>query len=570
MMMMMTATAAPAIEVPIPGYTDHPDERGRLIKWARRAHPGRNLQVVDVTWGDGVRPTHVRLDDREQGPRMRPEPMVSEAAFSEPRGAERAEQWLRQNGRTLARWDARNREVWSMPADTYDDQLRARLAEHLGLADAPWRIRVSTSFEAEAQKRCQEVTLIHESGCPLKSGGMGLTPLLDAYGGRWTHAYNPNTRRAVWTWVDPKDKLQDFFVIDPTTAVDIDPLTVPTIILGRSETGELLTLNLDKDAAHIAMQGMTRSGKSVETYNLLSTLAASRAVDVYGVDPSGILLAPFSGTRHGDRIALGTHTPEEYLKVLEKAVAIMDARTAELGRSLSADKLEDFSPEQPLLLVVLEEMPGIMKALRSADAGAERGATKLEAAFKLLLGRLLAEGAKVGIRCLLIAQRFDTASAIDGSDRANLGVSITFRVKRNDAIGMLHEELPEGMTAQEVGRFAPGVGLLESPVTGQDIVRFRAPFIEGGFAAYARRVREYNPPVAGATPVEDMDLPAEEVDLGRVELDWDEDMFTATVSDELEEFPLDLDDLGGMDAPAAHQGTTTTTTGTANKEEMTW
>src|SRR5699024_6502166 len=154
------------------------------------------------------------------------------------------------------------------------------------------------------------------------------------------------------------------------------------------------TLDLTRDAAHIAMQGMTRSGKSVATYNILATLAPSRAVDLYGIDPSGILLAPYAGTRHGDRVALGTQDPAQYVEVLRQAVEVMDRRTAELGRTLTSDKIESFSSAQPLLLVVCEEMPGIVKALRSADAGAERGAPKVEAQFKLLLGRLLAEGAK--------------------------------------------------------------------------------------------------------------------------------------------------------------------------------
>lgn len=558
---MTTATRnAPAIRLSIPGYTDDPDQRARLIVLARRAHPGRDLQVVDVLHGDDTAPTKVVLDDRHPDEWMRLEPGVAPAAFADPHGAEKVDRWLRKHGRTLAKWDAAAQLAWSVAADTYDDVLRRRIAVANGLGNEPWRLRVTTSFESEPVKHLDRVEVRHASDVLPKYDGAGWSDLLD-FEGRWEHTYNRNRRLVTFQWRDPRDPLKAVFTLDATAADQIDPTRVPPVVLGKAESGELLTLDLARDATHIALQGQTRSGKSVFTYNLLATLAASRAVDMFGVDPSGILLAPFAGTRHESRVAVGTQAPDKYVKVLEEAVATMDARTAELGRTLTADKLEDFSPEQPLLLVVLEEMPGIMKALRSADASAERGSPKLEAAFKLLMSRLLAEGAKVGVRCVLIAQRFDTASAIDGSDRANIGLSITFRVKRADAIAMLHEELPEGMTAQQVGLFAPGVGLIESPVIGQDITRFRAPFIEGGFAAYARRVREHNPPLTDAVPVDAMQLPEEEVvDLGTVALEWDEGAFAAPTADGVEDLAFDLDEIH---MPAAHKGTT-------DEEELTW
>src|SRR5699024_12543066 len=56
---------------------------------------------------------------------------------------------------------------------------------------------------------------------------------------------------------------------------------------------------------HTVVAGATRSGKSVFSYVVLSQLARLPFVQVVGVDPSGLLLAPFvdAGAEH---LALGT------------------------------------------------------------------------------------------------------------------------------------------------------------------------------------------------------------------------------------------------------------------------
>ncbi len=390
--------------------------------------------------------------------------------------------------------------------------LRRQVADLMG-----WRPSdVELSVEVGQDERPSTVT-VHRAPvlAPEKRTAAWTAVLQDAL---------PAAAGEVWTLVPTAgalrlerrvDPLAGLFRVDAAAAVA--PGAVPVVTVGRAESGEVITLDLAREACHVALQGMTRSGKSVLTYNVLTTLAASDSVAVYGCDPSGILLAPFTGTRHGDRVAVGTAEPARFVAALQSAVTEMDRRTAELGRALTADKIDKFTSEQPLMLVVCEEMPGIVKALKGADASAERGAEKLESAFKLALSRLLAEGAKVGVRCLLIAQRFDTASAIDGGDRANVGCAITFRVKRPDAIAMLHETLPAGVSPEQVGMFQPGVGLYENAVTGRDVTRFRAPLIEGGFAAYAQAIRAANPVLDTAAP----DV-LEEVELDEMVLTWDD------------------------------------------------
>src|SRR5665647_803342 len=328
-------------------------------------------------------------------------------------------------------------------------------------------------------------------------------------------------------WVYRELALEDRAIIvrraDPLRAIlpagDLDTSVegVPDAVLGRSENatseGADLTLNFATAATHIACQGQTRSGKSIFAYQLLSQLAASQSVIIAGCDPSGILLAPFVGTRHAGWQALGTKRPEDVLDVLGRVVNEMDARTVQLAVDLS-DKLEVFTPERPLIMVVLEEYPGLRRAIEANDqASGGRAGTKLLPLVDLAISRILAEGAKVGVRVLIMAQRLDT-TVLKGGDRANVPTRISFRVDKSEAIGMLHESLPPGMDVEKIRNFPPGVGLIESSVGGLPLVRFRAPMLDGGYAEYVRRIRAGSPLLVNAAAVTVDD---EIIDLGELE-----------------------------------------------------
>lgn len=236
------------------------------------------------------------------------------------------------------------------------------------------------------------------------------------------------------------------------------------VIIGRDEmSGEEVSLNLAASNGHLALQGATRSGKSVAAYVLLGGLAQDvqdGTAVIGGLDPSGLLLAPFDTAPGGQFRAVGVSDAGATLAAVQAAVSEMDERIVQLRRDRT-DKLTP-SAQHPMLVVVLEEYPGLLAWLSSSDLGRKPG-DRVTGRVKAAVQRLVQEGAKVGIRVVMIAQRFD-AAIIDGAVRSNLALRCTLRVDNADAVKMLHP----GATSKGVQRvraFAPGQAVLE--VAGQ-------------------------------------------------------------------------------------------------------
>lgn len=268
-----------------------------------------------------------------------------------------------------------------------------------------------------------------------------------------------------------------------STAHEDDPLGV---VLGVDEHGRPLVLN-PYTTAHAGMQGATRSGKSSACYTLLAALAHRADVIVCGVDPSGLLLAPFTtsnGGRGGAFIATGTSRDDitGAVTVLTDIVAMMDARIRDL-RAMGVDKLTTFTPTTPACWVVMEEYPGLLAAAKALDneAGTKAG-DRLAPRLAAALGRLVKEGAKVGIFVLVLAQRM-SADALNTDDRMNLALRLTLRVDNGDAVAMLHDGITRDHV-HAVRTFAPGVALVESPGTG--VRRVRLHYTD--YATYRARV----------------------------------------------------------------------------------
>gem|GEM_PF-1912328 len=241
--------------------------------------------------------------------------------------------------------------------------------------------------------------------------------------------------------------------------------------------------------AHCGMQGATRAGKSSTAYTLLAALAQYPNVVVAGVDPSGVLLSPFSaaaGGRGGAFIAIGTAREdiEHSAEVLNGLVGLMDCRIKSL-LDTEQDKITDFTISTPAVWCVMEEYPGLLAAARAVDAedGRKVGA-RLAPRLESSLGRIIKEGAKVGVFALIMAQRM-SADALRTDDRMNLGLRITHRVDNGDAVAMLHE----GLTREEnrvVRDFRAGVALVEEP--GRGVRRVRMFYTD--YATYRRRVAD--------------------------------------------------------------------------------
>ncbi|MGO4957614.1 FtsK/SpoIIIE domain-containing protein [Luteococcus sp. Sow4_B9] len=235
--------------------------------------------------------------------------------------------------------------------------------------------------------------------------------------------------------------------------------------VGVTETGSALVIDLGM-AAHIACQGSTRSGKSVLSYSILANAARLPEVQVWGCDPTGVLLKPFAETAP-ERFVLGTKDPAKFADLAESLVAEMDRRIEEEIYAKDLDKIDDFSADLPLMLLVLEETPGIFDSMASVDSQlkpAERSKPRFDRAYS----RLVSEGAKAGVRVLLIAQRMDT-EVIGGRQRSQFATAITLRVPDSTAVRMLHHDVPEDVAAM-IPRAKPGVGICETP---GNLVRFR-------------------------------------------------------------------------------------------------
>ena len=198
--------------------------------------------------------------------------------------------------------------------------------------------------------------------------------------------------------------------VDPLVGV-IDlpdrPLSDGTLWLARTEDGRDITCHPDQ-LPHIIAQGRTRSGKSAWTYALLAQVAHHRDVTVAGVDASGLLLRPFAGTRHERWQAVGLRDLARIEQVLAELVDEMDRRIEALPPLV--DRLATTAAD-PLVLVVLEEWPAVLRTLDADPNDKTRGRR-----VRALVGRLLAESHKAGMRALMIAQRAES-NLIGGAER---------------------------------------------------------------------------------------------------------------------------------------------------------
>lgn len=203
--------------------------------------------------------------------------------------------------------------------------------------------------------------------------------------------------------------------------------------------------------SHAIVAGMTRSGKSALLYTQLSQLANNDTVRVIGIDPSDLLLAPFA-QRGETLIILGSQGVDAMIDTLEAIVHVCEHRMATLTQ-MRADKIDDFTVAQPLLVCVIEEYPGLLEIAASLDAIDKPKGTRASRIKSLVL-QLLAQYAKVGLRVVLVAQRAD-ASLIGGIARANIGTRFIMR-SDPDGLKMLDPSMtPE--EAQLLQRCLPGV-----------------------------------------------------------------------------------------------------------------
>jgi hypothetical protein len=252
-------------------------------------------------------------------------------------------------------------------------------------------------------------------------------------------------------------------------------LRAPGILIGRDEGGEELRVD-PVDLPHLIVQGQTRSGKSTWLYALLVQLVRDQRVTVAGVDPSGITLRPFAGTRHAARQALGLGDLAAAEAVLAGLVAEMDARLAAMPEDRDVLVVDE---ARPLVVVVLDEYPALLRALDAAAGPKDAPGKRVRSS----VARLLAESHKVGFRVVIAAQRAE-ATIVGAAERAQCAGRLSFRVDSADSVKLLHNDAEE--YAAEHASTSPGIALCTWP--GAGLRRLRGPWL-GDYSTFAQVIR---------------------------------------------------------------------------------
>lgn len=262
---------------------------------------------------------------------------------------------------------------------------------------------------------------------------------------------------------------------DPlTTPLDLPIRHVPGApLLGVLENGADLRVPL-VDWPHVVVQGATRSGKSWWAYAVLGQLAGDPLVRVAGVDPSGLLLRPWTIGRHAPWVCAGLADLTAVEATLTALVAEMDRRLAAMPADQDVTVVSDTTP---LVLAVFDEYVGLLRAVDAADP-------KMGKRVRALVARLLAESHKTAMRVVLLTQRAE-AAVIGAAERAQCAGRLSFRVDGLDAVKLLHADAEAYATAHVAA--PPGVALLSWP--GQPLTRVRAPGVTS-YGDYARSVLE--------------------------------------------------------------------------------
>jgi hypothetical protein len=274
--------------------------------------------------------------------------------------------------------------------------------------------------------------------------------------------------------------------VDPLADVVMLPGPVSSVrhpvLLGRTDSGESLWVSL-ADIAHLVMQGQTRSGKSRWVYGLLAQLAGAPDVVIAGSDNTGVLLRPFTGSRHASWQALGADDLEEHVTVLEALVSEMNTRIQAIPARLDVLPV---TSEFPVILAVVEEYSVLLELLGADDSTRGRDSAKLQARCRSAIRALLAGSAKVGMRVLLITQRADASgpASLGGFERGQASLRLTFRVDTREAVRMLHPGVPDAVANAHVSEPA-GIALASGPEL--PCARLRSPHMPD-YGTYADAV----------------------------------------------------------------------------------
>ena len=267
-----------------------------------------------------------------------------------------------------------------------------------------------------------------------------------------------------------------------------DPAPLMPVVLGYDEQGSDIIADL-AEAAHWAIQGRTRSGKTSTLYGVLYQAVKQGAV-IGGIDPDGILFDPLEGYPRPDLRASGV-SPAENLEAMQSLIAEMEKRTKWLRKS-HLDKIP--LTEFPLVMAVFDEFPKTLASAEADDKAAGRKpAERIQPQIFQALSRLIYESAKVGFRVVLVSQRAD-ASIIGGAVRSNIGTLICFGIDRQ-GVAMFWPHLDSDAQDQPAN-YRPGEALVSLPTSPEPI---HAQMDYLAYGEYCRRILRHATRDAGKT-----------------------------------------------------------------------
>ncbi|MFC9999684.1 FtsK/SpoIIIE domain-containing protein [Nocardia sp. NPDC127526] len=120
--------------------------------------------------------------------------------------------------------------------------------------------------------------------------------------------------------------------------------------LGQSEYGDRMTLNFARDV-HRAIQGATRSGKSVTFNTMIAYSLLMRDTVTVIIDPNGATVAPF--WECADYVC-DSEDPEDAIKVFDIVLKAMYARK-KMFPAMREAAITRFSPQLPLWNIFIDE-----------------------------------------------------------------------------------------------------------------------------------------------------------------------------------------------------------------------
>lgn len=300
----------------------------------------------------------------------------------------------------------------------------------------------------------------------LEDGALELAAAL----GVWSVSFERRSGRHVRVDLIACDPLTELVPFLPAAPAD-------HLVLGVDERGAVVSIPLDK-LTHAVVQGGTGTGKSWAIYAWLAQLAKRAQlvgdVDVVGVDPTGLVLGPWGPHPHSWRASGTDDAAMRYELALRSVVDEMDRRIATMPPRCDSVPI---SPACPLLVAVLEEWPAtarIMGHTRNKPAETHK-----------LVGRLVSEGRKAGVRVITMAQRADS-EFVGSFERDQALTRISFGCSDVNTAKMLHPAVTPELIETHA-QSAVGVGLLSMP--GTPLLRFRSPAV-GSYGAYVDAVSE--------------------------------------------------------------------------------